>query len=99
MLRHVETMGIRALRIKNIIKPTTAFIRVIGAHCKRNVVNLKPAQATRFLRGETVEGSFKAEPGFVVVKSGEDILGCGIVSTKGLISQIPKKYRYEESWL
>jgi len=96
---NVECVGVRALRVKKNIKPTTAFLRVIGNHCTKNVVELTNEQRTVFMRGQKIEGTFSAEPGYVVVKHGEDILGCGLLTRTGLESQIPGKYREEESWV
>ncbi len=96
---NLEVVGIRALRVKNIIKPTTAFLRVIGKYCTKNVICLDDNEALQFLKGNDIRGEFNADPGFVVVRSKTDILGCGLLAGDRLISQIPKKYRVQDSWL
>lgn len=97
-LEDIETLGIRALRIGKGLKPSTAFLRVIGIHATRNVVELDDEQALRYMRGEDIEENFPVDFGYVIVKGGEDILGCGLYKGR-LINQIPKKYRMEPTWV
>jgi len=94
----IEVLGIKALSLGKAPKPSTAFLRVIGKYATKNVVNLDDSQALRFLKGENIEEEFNVEPGYVIVKSNDDILGCGLY--KGILrNQLPKKYRYEDTWL
>ncbi len=94
----IEVLGIRALRTKKTYKPTTAFLRVIGKYATKNVITLEDEDAMRFLKGERIKGVCGDKKGYVVVKSDRDVLGCGLCSVE-LISQIPKKYRMEDTWL
>jgi NOL1/NOP2/fmu family ribosome biogenesis protein len=86
----LETAGIALLRRKKRgLKPTTAGLRLVGSWASRNIVEIAAADVPRFLARETITGPFDADGGFVIVRSGEDVLGCGIVSARGLESQIP----------
>ncbi len=97
-VKDIEVLGIKALSLGRTPKPSTAFLRVIGKYAKKNVVNLDKEKALKFLEGEDIEGNFDVEQGYVIVKSNNDILGCGLYKGS-LINQIPKKYRYEDTWL
>jgi len=94
----MEAMGIRALRLGRGLKPSTAFLRIIGRYATKNVIELDEKQALHYLRGEDIDKSFAAEPGYVIVKFKDDILGCGLYKGK-LINQIPKKYRFMDTWV
>ena len=74
-IEEIEALGIRALRIGKGLKPSTAFLRVIGIHATKNVVELNYEQALQYLRGEDIDGPFPVEFGYVIVKCGEDIFG------------------------
>ncbi len=89
-----ETVGLRIISLKDKLwKPTTSAIQVFGVTATKNVVSLGEREAREFLAGGTLEVSADVEPGYVVVRSGEDILGCGLYSRGRLISQVPKDRR------
>lgn len=86
----LEAAGVALLRRKKRgWKPTTAGLRIVGRWATRNVVDLDEAGAARFLSRETIPGRYETDGGFVVVRSGEEVLGCGLVSARGLESQVP----------
>ena len=95
----IETVGIRALRLSRDSKPTTAFLRVIGKHATKNVVVISSEEGYAFLKGEIIEGVCGEMHGYVVVRTEEDILGCGFCKESSLYSQVPKKYRPEDTWV
>jgi NOL1/NOP2/fmu family ribosome biogenesis protein len=88
----IETPGIRLLRRTNFgFKPTTFGLQVFGSGATRNVVRLPWAEANRFAKGETITGFFDLEPGYVIVRVEEFVLGCGLYKPDGrLLSQMPK---------
>jgi NOL1/NOP2/fmu family ribosome biogenesis protein len=94
----IEVLGIKALSLGKNLKPSTAFLRVIGNYARKNVVYLEAKDSLKFLMGENINTQFEVEQGYVIVRNEKDILGCALY--KGLlINQIPKKYRVEETWL
>ncbi len=96
----IEVMGIRALRLKKLIKPTTVFMRIIGHYASRNVVHLDMNSSLKFLKGEEIMlNDESVERGFVIVLNPVDILGCGYYTGEKLISEIPKKYRVQNTWV
>ncbi len=97
---NLEVLGIRALRTKRGLKPTSAFIRVIGAHATKNTVVLSDEEMMKFMAGKSVEDVCKGMRGYVIVLSVKDVLGCGLCTASNtLMSQIPKKYRIASTWL
>jgi len=80
---------------EDLWKPTTSAIQVFGSMATKNVVRLVERDAWEFMAGGTLEISADVEPGYVVVMSGEDILGCGLYSRGKLISQVPKDRRLQ----
>ncbi len=95
---NVEIIGIKALTLGSVPKPSTAFLRIVGQFAKKNVVELEHESALKFLWGEDIEMEFPVEYGYVIVKHGNDVLGCGLYKGK-LINQIPKKYRFVDTWI
>lgn len=98
----VEVVGVRALKVspKGLIKPTTDFLRIVGKYATKNVAVLaSEEELTRFMTGGIIERKFDVEKGFVVVKYGSDVLGCGLYDGERLVSQIPKARRVDERWM
>lgn len=96
-----ESVGIRALRPSGKgLKPTSAFLRIIGALATRNVVELAGEEdLLAFMTGGIVRGEFAADPGYVVVKFGGEVLGCGLHSPGlGIVSQLPSHMRASLNW-
>ena len=93
-----EAIGIKALTLSGDAKPSTAFLRVIGHMATRNVIELSEEDADKYLMGEDIERDFDASPGYVIVKTGNHVLGCGLYKGR-LINQLPKKYRKEKTWI
>lgn len=91
----VQAAGSPLLRVRNRKwKPTTSGLRVFGRHAWKNVVDLDDEEAGLFLRGGTINRTFPAEPGYVIVRWQGHLLGCGLYGAKGeLRSQIPRNVR------
>jgi NOL1/NOP2/fmu family ribosome biogenesis protein len=88
----VESAGIPLLRTKiSIWKPTTAGLQFFGRHATRNVIELDGEVLRAFLNRESIEGPFSLEPGFVIVRWREKVLGCAVCGKGKLRSQIPGK--------
>lgn len=89
-----EALGMRIMSMKNRPwKPTTSALQMFGRHATRNLVVLDREEAWRFLSGGSLRKDCDAEPGYVVVSYGGDVLGCGLYSSGRLVSQIPKHLR------
>jgi NOL1/NOP2/fmu family ribosome biogenesis protein len=95
-VRNPVRRGIRFARILTRgFKLTTAAIQVFGRYATRNVVNLGPLEAARYVRGQDVEVDpcETVENGQVIVTSGEDVLGSGLYKDGRVKNQIPKARR------
>lgn len=97
-VKNIEIMGIKALTLGSVPKPSTAFLRIVGRFAKKNAIELDEEDALRFLKGKDIEKEFSVDYGYVIVKHEDDILGCGLYKGK-LINQIPKKYRFVDTWI
>ena len=87
----VESAGIPLLRTKTSMwKPTTAGLQVFGSHATRNGIDLEGDALQSFLRGESLEGPFPLDPGFVIVRWKGKVLACGVYGKGKLRSQIPE---------
>ena len=87
----VESAGVPLLRTKTSMwKPTTAGLQAFGSQATRNRIDLEGEALQAFLRGETLEGPFPLDPGFVIVRWKGRVLACGIYGKGKLRSQIPE---------
>ncbi len=87
-----ESAGIPLLRTKiSMRKPTTTGLHFFGLHATQNVIDLDGDALQAFLKKETIDGPFPVEPGFVIVRWQETVLGCGIYGKGRLRSQLPVK--------
>ncbi|MEM2740300.1 MAG: hypothetical protein QXQ29_05825 [Candidatus Bathyarchaeia archaeon] len=101
MTPSVNAAGIRALHlsIKKTLKPTTIFLQVFGRYATKNIVELRSEEeAVTFMSGGSIAREYNVEEGFVIVKLGDDILGCGFYSNGVLKSKIPKTSRVKSEW-
>ncbi len=72
-------------------KPTSHGLQVLAAKASRNVADLRDDELWRFLRGEPVERRFDGlRGGYAIVRFAGYVVGCGLQTAAGLISQIPQ---------
>jgi len=76
----LEYLGVRVLRrVGRFLKPTTYALQRFARDARKNVVRIDRETLGRLLGSETgVEGDYDAEPGYVVLRMGDDVLGCGL---------------------
>jgi NOL1/NOP2/fmu family ribosome biogenesis protein len=87
----VESAGIPLLRTKTSMwKPTTAGLHFFGLYATRNLIDLEGDALNAFLNGQSLEGPFPLEPGFVIVRWKGKVLACGVYGKGKLRSQIPE---------
>lgn len=75
------------------IKPTTNMLQIFGKFATKNVVELTGEEKEQYLRGFDIDRELGAENGYVIVKHGQDVLGCGLYVNGSLKNQIPKAKR------
>jgi len=96
-LRIVQT-GIVAGRIfdkGDKFKPTTNLLQIFGKFATKSIVELSEKEKEDFVRGLDIENKIVGgiENGYVIVKFGKDVLGCGIYVSGQIKNQIPKSRR------
>lgn len=92
-----ESVGLPFLRVGGEHdKPTTDALQRFGDAATKNTVELDADDARAFVQGETVKREFNVDSlGYVVVRGGGRVLGCGLYFPGELRSQIPKGRRVE----
>lgn len=70
--------------------------QLVGKDASKNIIELNDDDAFKFFRGHDIEGDFSYK-GFVIVKRGEDILGCSCVKNGKLLNFLPKERRIKSS--
>ncbi|MCS7112791.1 MAG: hypothetical protein NZ955_02395 [Candidatus Bathyarchaeota archaeon] len=101
MIPGIDAAGIRALHlsIRKALKPTTIFLQVFGRYATKNIVKLQnEEEAVAFMSGGSIARRYDVDDGFVIVKFGDDILGCGFYSDGVLKSKVPKTSRVKFEW-
>ncbi|MGB0647200.1 MAG: methyltransferase RsmF C-terminal domain-like protein [Bradymonadia bacterium] len=77
-------------------KPTSVFLQRFGQTATRNVYDLQPEQVDAFLRREPILVTpVDDKRGYALVRSGDQVIGCGRISGRTLISEIPKHWLAE----
>lgn len=70
--------------------------QIIGVKSEKNVVELNEKEARLWLKGNDLDKEVKAE-GFVILKCGNDYLGCGKVKENRILNFVPKTRRLNVS--
>jgi NOL1/NOP2/fmu family ribosome biogenesis protein len=91
----VQALGLTFLRVRQEHwKPTTDAVQRFGRHATRNVVELAPGAAERFLAGEDQELGWDGDWGYLVagraVDSTVEPIGVGLYLYGELRSVVPK---------
>ncbi len=66
--------------------------QIVGTKATKNVVELNNDELKQWLRGEDLEKESDAT-GFVIIKHGNDYLGCGKIKESRLLNFVPKARR------
>lgn len=86
----VKTSGFRFVRTRNIgFKPTTYCLQFLGDRIERNVVDVEREELVLLLDGELVEEDAEGV-GYVALRHGEPVVGCGFYADGTVSSRIPK---------
>ena len=92
---NVQSIGIAIARMGRVIKPTSNFLQIFGKYAKRKIVELDEKEALDYIKGLDIKKDCK-EKGYVIVKFGEDVLGCGLAKEGWIKNQIPKARRVKK---
>ncbi|WP_456369870.1 methyltransferase RsmF C-terminal domain-like protein [Thermodesulfatator atlanticus] len=87
----VQTVGLLfTRRVSHWLKPTSTALQRFGHHATKNIVVLSPAELDRLRRERKMPFIVEhIEEGYVILKCGEKIWGCGLYAKGSLISFLP----------
>jgi NOL1/NOP2/fmu family ribosome biogenesis protein len=89
----VEGIGLLFARYFNRqkkFKPTTNTLQVFGKYATKNIVELNEEEKNQYIKGYNLKKELSLEEGYVIIKSGKSILGCGLYREGEIKNQIPK---------
>ena len=87
----VDMVGLPILRhIQQHLKPTTAVLQHFGPQATRHVIALSDDQWGVLLREREQPLNLAIQPGYVILRYADAILGCGLYTPGRLRSQLPK---------
>lgn len=100
--RDIASIPLDALRIDSIgmyfaevmdhgIRLSIEGSQLIGRDCTKNVVEIAPGVMRTWLKGEDIEA--EGFSGFVLLRCGDDFLGCGRAKEGKILNYIPKARR------
>lgn len=97
----IEGLGMKFLRTRQEHwKPTTNAVQRFGREAKRNVIDLEPEAAARFVRGGDQEVAWDGDWGYLIaaheLAGGREPLGVGLYVHGELRSMVPKGRRRED---
>jgi 16S rRNA C967 or C1407 C5-methylase (RsmB/RsmF family) len=74
-------------------KPTSHALQVLAGGATRGTADLRDDEVFAFLRGEPVRRRFPGlHKGYAIARFGGYVLGCALVTSEGLVSQIPEAH-------
>ena len=87
----VHSAGLPVLRIiRHHLKPTTVALQRFGSQAMRHVLDLSAAQVLTLLHEREQPLQLDIQPGYVILRHADHILGCGLYTPGRLRSQLPQ---------
>lgn len=74
---NIEAVGLYFCYREKALRLSIEGAQLIGQGAKKNVIELDRKQVQKWIRGFDLETKQKAEDGYVILRAGEDIIGCG----------------------
>lgn len=92
----VNAVGLYIAEIKhNTIRLSIEGSQLIGPSATRNVLEIQPEHVKAWVKGEDIPAD--SMEGFVIIKSGDDFLGCGKAKENKVLNYVPKARRVKET--
>lgn len=89
----VNSMGMYVGEFRNNeLRLSIEGSQLIGPSAAKNVVDVSPDKRDAWLRGNDIEDSEDAS-GFVILRSGDDFIGCGKMREGKILNFVPKTRR------
>lgn len=87
----VETYGVRAIRFLKIgLKPTTYLLQLLEDEIEKNIFELEEDELKTLLAREDMIPADFEEDGYVALKYGGRVIGCGFYKDDVVSSRVPK---------
>jgi NOL1/NOP2/fmu family ribosome biogenesis protein len=94
---NVEAIGLYfCFREMNGLRLSIEGAQLIGKYAKKNVIELDEEQVQRWIRGFDLDVEEKLENGYVILKFGKDIIGCGKYKNGKLLNIVRKGRRIKK---
>ncbi len=88
----IQTVGLLFLRkVSKYLKPTSVFLQRFGYLANKNIISLSHKELTILKEKKKLFKEFPIEPGYVILKDKNWILGCGLYVDGKLISHLEPK--------
>jgi len=94
----IEKIGIYFAKFipgENVIKLSIEGTQILKSQIKKNILEINEKQAEQWMKGQDLQIQIRKK-GFLIIKHGNDFLGCGKVSEKKIGNFIPKSRRLKE---
>ncbi len=89
----INSVGLYIAEFKNSeVRLSIEGSQLIGPHATKNVVELDETELRKWLRGEDLNKTVDAQ-GYVILKSGNDFVGCGKIKEGKILNFVPKARR------
>ena len=94
---NVEAVGLYfCFKEKKGLRLSIEGAQLIGKYAEKNVVELDEEQVQRWIRGFDLRVKERLENGYVILKSGKDIIGCGKYKDGKLLNIVRKGRRIKK---
>ncbi|HII17085.1 TPA: hypothetical protein HA361_04175 [Candidatus Woesearchaeota archaeon] len=91
----VNTIGLYFGEFLDDLRLSIEGSQIVGPHATKSVVSLTEPEMRKWMAGEELEKETSCE-GFVIVRHGNDFLGCGKVASGGrILNYVPKARRVQ----
>ncbi|MCS7279762.1 MAG: hypothetical protein NZ530_06900 [Thermodesulfobacteriaceae bacterium] len=88
----VQTVGLLFLRrVSKYLKPTSAFLQRFGYLANKNIVELTSEEIKILKEKQKIKKDLSLEPGYIILKKGDLILGCGLWVSGNIIAYLETK--------
>lgn len=88
----VQTVGLLFLRkVSKYLKPTSAFLQRFGYLANKNIVELTSEEIKILKEKQKIKKDLPLEPGYIILKKGDLILGCGLWVSGNIIAYLESK--------
>ena len=88
----INSLGLYFGQLKdNEIRLSIEGSQLIGPSSKKNILELTNKQKEEWMKG--IDISYNGKPGFVLIKYGNDFIGCGKITKDKILNFVPKERR------